>query len=451
MFSQLSEQLDHSFRKLRGLGKLTEKNIAEALREIRMTLLDADVDFGVAKDLIAKVQVKSLGQKVITSIKPGEQIVKLFQDELITLLGENASILDLNPPARILLCGLNGAGKTTASAKLALKLKKEGRNPVLIACDLYRPAAIDQLAVLAKQIGIPCYLPDPVEKDVIKVAKAGLDWAKKQNASVTIFDTAGRQEVDESLLTELTNLHKFVSPKETLLVVDSATGQQAVNVAISFDEKVSLSGIILTKLDGDARGGAALSMKAVTGKPIKYIGEGEQLEQLDIFYPDRLANRILGMGNIVSLVEQAKEKLSEQAAVKATQRMKKGQFDFNDFLNQLQMLEQLGPLEGLLEKMPGFHKIKKQIPNSALDPKRFIRMQAMVQSMTPKERVHPEIIKFSRRQRIANGSGSTLIEVNQFLKQFGQMRSLFRSKGKMQKMMQMMGGDNLTGGMMGPK
>jgi signal recognition particle subunit SRP54 len=450
MFNSLSDSLDNTFRKLRGLGHISEKNISDALSEIRIALLEADVEFGVAKDFIAKVKEKSVGVEVLKSIKPGEQIVKIFHDELAALLGGDQAPLDLNPPARILICGLNGAGKTTTSAKLALRLKKEGRRPLLVACDLYRPAAIDQLATLAKQIDVPVYLPDASETDVVKVAKDALAWAEKQNGTVILFDTAGRQEIDDKLIAELKRLHDFVKPKETLLVADAATGQQAVSVAQHFDQAVGITGIILTKLDGDARGGAALSMRSVTGKPIKFAGEGEKLDQLFEFHPDRMADRILGMGDIVGMVEQVADKINEQDAMRSMKRMQEGKFDFTDFLDQMRMLQKLGPLEGLLGMMPGFSKIKKQIPAGAMDPKRLKRTEAIVLSMTPDERRRPEIIKGSRRQRIAAGSGASLPEVNTLLKQFGEMRKMMKSPGKMRDMMKMMGGGSGggLGGMM---
>ena len=448
MFSSLSDSLDKTFRNLRGVGKISDKNIADALREIRIALLEADVEFSVAKDFIARVKDKSMGEEVMKSIKPGEQIVKIFHDELADLLGGDQAPLDLNPPARILICGLNGAGKTTTAAKLANRLKKEGRRPLLIACDLYRPAAIDQLATLAKQVDVPCYTPNAGETDVIKVAKDALAWAEQQRGTVLIFDTAGRQEIDERLIKELKNLHTFVQPKETLLVADSATGQQAVSVAKHFDDAVGITGIILTKLDGDARGGAALSMRAVTGKPIKYTGEGEKLDQLSEFHPNRMADRILGMGDIVGMVEQVAAKVNEEDAMRSMKRMQQGKFDFTDFLDQMKMIQNLGPLEGLLGMMPGFSKIKKQLPGGALDTSKLKRTEAIVLSMTPKERSRPEIIKGSRRQRIAAGSGTSLMEVNQLLKQFGEMRKMMKSPHKMKNMMRQMGGAGGLGNMM---
>ncbi len=447
MFSQLSDNLDKAFRNLRGVGKISEKNVSDALRQIRMALLEADVEYTVAKDLIAAVKEEAMGQEVLKSVKPGEQIVKIFHDELEKLLGTDAVGLELNPPARIMMVGLNGAGKTTTSGKLAKRLKKEGRRPLLIACDLYRPAAIDQLARLGEQIDVPVYKPNAGETDVLKVAREALVWAESQQGTVLIFDTAGRQEVDDALINELKSLHSFVAPKETLLVADSATGQQAVDVAKTFDEAVGITGIVLSKLDGDARGGAALSMRQVTGKPIKFVGEGEKLDDLGPFVPSRMADRILGMGDVVGLVETAAEKIDEKEAMKAAKRLQDGKFDFNDFLDQMRMLQKLGPLEGLLGMLPGFNKIKKQLPAGAMDPKRIKKLEAIVLSMTPKERERPQIIKSSRRRRIAKGSGASQQEVNQLLKNFGQMKKMMGSKGKMREMMKQMGGmDAMMGG-----
>jgi signal recognition particle subunit SRP54 len=446
MFSSLSDSLDKTFRNLRGVGKISESNIADALRDVRLALLEADVEFGVAKEFIAHVKEKAMGLDVLKSIKPGEQIVKVFHDELAELLGGDQVGLDLTAPCRILLCGLNGAGKTTTAGKLALRLKREGRKPLLVAIDLYRPAAIDQLATLAKQVEVPVYTPDAAEKDVVKVAREALAWAETQKHDVIIFDTAGRQEIDERLVEELKRLHAFVQPRETLLVADSATGQQAVSVAKHFDEAVGITGIILTKLDGDARGGAALSMRAVTGKPIKYAGEGEKLDQLFEFHPGRMADRILGMGDIVGMVEQVASKIDEKDAMKSIQRMAEGKFDFYDFLDQMKMIQKLGDMKGLMSLMPGFNKIKKQLPDAAFDPKRLKRTEAIVLSMTPDERRRPEIIKASRRERIAKGSGTKLLEVNQLLKQFGEMRKMMRSPNKMKGMMKQMGGMPGMGG-----
>lgn len=440
MFQSLADSLDKTFRNLRGVGKISENNISDALREIRLALLEADVEFSVARDFINRIKEKALGAEVMKSIKPGEQIVKIFHDELAALLGGDSAPLDLNPPARILLCGLNGAGKTTTAAKLAYRLKKEGRRPVLVAIDLYRPAAIEQLATLARQAEVPCYTPASSETDLVKVAKDALKWAETQDQSVIIFDTAGRQELDEALIIELKKLHQFLAPKETLLVADSAAGQQAVSVATHFNDAVGLTGIILTKLDGDARGGAALSMRAVTGKPIKYIGEGEKLDQLGEFHPVRMADRILGMGDIVGMVEKVADKINEADAMRSAQRMAEGKFDFTDFLDQMKMIQNMGPLEGLLGLLPGFSKIKKQLPSNAFDGKKMKRTEAIVLSMTVDERRRPEIIRGTRRKRIANGSGTSLQEVNALLKQFGQMREMMRSPHKMKNMMKAMSG-----------
>ncbi|MCX6867416.1 MAG: signal recognition particle protein [Verrucomicrobia bacterium] len=440
MFSSLADSLDKTFRNLRGVGRISEKNISDALREIRVSLLEADVEFSVAKDFIAKVKAKSMGEDVLKSIKPGEQIVKIFHDELAVLLGGDQAPLDLNPPARILICGLNGAGKTTTAAKLAKRLKSEGRRPLLIACDLHRPAAIDQLAALARQIDVPCYTPAVGETDVVKVAGDALAWAEIQRGTVLIFDTAGRQEIDQRLIAELKRLHTFVKPRETLLVADSATGQQAVSVAKHFDDAIGITGIVLTKLDGDARGGAALSMRAVTGKPIKYAGEGEKLDQFAEFHPGRMADRILGMGDIVGMVEKVAGKVNEQDAMRSMKRIQEGKFDFTDFLDQMKMIQNLGPLDGLLGMLPGFNKIKKQLPTGALDSHKIKRTEAIVLSMTMEERRRPEILKGSRRQRIAAGSGTSLMAVNQLIKQFGEMRKMMKSPHKMNAMMKQMGG-----------
>jgi signal recognition particle subunit SRP54 len=440
MFSTLADNLDKTFRNLRGVGRISEKNIADSLREIRLALLEADVELGVVKDFISRVKEKAQGADVLKSIKPGEQIIKIFQDELTELLGGDQAPINLNPPGHVLLCGLNGAGKTTTAAKLALRLKKEGRRPLLVALDLYRPAAIDQLAKLAEQVDVPIFTPDPGETDLVKTAKRAIKWTKEQNGTVVIFDTAGRQELDTNLLDELKGLHKFLSPGETLLVADSATGQQAVSVAQTFDREIGITGLILTKLDGDARGGAALSMRAVTGKPIKYIGEGEKMENLAEFHPNRMADRILGMGDVVSMVEQVSEKIDEKKAMSAAKRMQSGRFDFNDFLEQMKMIQSLGPLDGILGMLPGFRQIKKQLPTGALDDKRIKQMEAIVLSMTKRERSRPIVIKAPHRKRIAKGSGTTILQVNQLLKQFGQMQKMMKSKGKMKDMMKQLGG-----------
>lgn len=443
MFSQLSDSLEGAFKKLRGQGKITEKNVSDALREVRMALLEADVEFSVAKQFISSVKEKALGQEVLLSVKPGEQIVKIFQDELTELLGGEAVELNLEAPARVLVVGLNGAGKTTSSAKLALRLKKEGRQPHLVACDLYRPAAVDQLATLAEEIDVPIFKPEPGETDIVNVAKRAVAWGEERKAPVLIFDTAGRQEVDTALIEELKQLHAFLNPQEVLLVADAATGQQAVSVAKHFDEAVQVTGIVLTKLDGDARGGAALSMRQVAGKPIKLAGVGEKLDQLDVFVPERMAGRILGMGDVVSLVEKASEAIEEKEALRMAEKIQRATFDFNDFLSQMKMLKKLGPLEGLLGMLPGMGKLK-DLP---IDENRMRRVEAIVLSMTPKERQRPEILNGRRRQRIAKGSGTKVTEVNNLLRQFSQMRKMMKNKGKMKKMMNQMSGGRMPKGL----
>jgi len=381
-----------------------------------------------------------MGESVLRSVTPGQQFVKVFHDELTRLLGGDAAPLDLNPPARILLVGLNGAGKTTTSAKLALHLRKQGRRPLLIACDLHRPAAVAQLVTLGKQIDVPVFQPQPGSTDVLAVAREALKWADDQGGTVLIFDTAGRQEVDEALLAELKSLRDFLKPKETLLVADSATGQQAVSVATTFAEAIGLSGLILTKLDGDARGGAALSMRRVTGQPIKFVGVGEKVSDFEAFSPDRMAGRILGMGDVVGLVERAAEAFDETEAMRMAERMKRSQFDFTDFLAQLRMMNKMGGISSLMGMMPGMSEKMKGVD---LDEKRLKRTEAIVLSMTPYERTRPEIIKASRRRRIAQGSGTTVTQVNGLLKQFGEMRKMMRNKGKMGQMMKQFGGGKM--------
>ncbi len=450
MFGNLSDKLDGVFRTLRGLGKISESNVSDALREVRLALLEADVDFNVAKDFIARVREKALGEAVLKSITPGQQIVKIFHDELTALLGGDAAALDLNAPGRILMVGLNGAGKTTSSAKLALLLKKQGRKVALIACDLYRPAAVEQLAILAREIDVPIFKPAAGETSVLKVVKAAQQWLETQTASVVIYDTAGRQEVDAGLIQELKEVRAYLNPREVLLVVDAATGQQAVSVAKTFHEAVGITGLVLTKLDGDARGGAALSMRSVTQQPIKFMGVGEKMDQLEAFVPDRLAQRILGMGDIVGLVEKASAAINEDDAMRMAERMDKNQFDFTDFLANMKMMKKIaggGGMMGLLGLIPGVGAQLKNLP--PIDEGKLKRTEAMVHSMTPLERRKPEIINQKRRLRIAKGSGNTIVEVNQFMKQFSQMRDMMRDKGKMMKMMQGMGGGGGASGFPG--
>jgi len=434
MFSQLSDKLQDIFKELRGHGTISESNIDAALREIRQALLEADVDFQVAKKFIARVREKALGEAVLRSITPGQQIVKIFHDELTALLGGDAAPLNLEKPGRILIVGLNGSGKTTSSAKLALSLKKQGHAPALMACDLQRPAAIEQLATLGKQIDVPVYVPNRGEKDVQRAAAAALEWQDREEANIDIFDTAGRQEIDEALIQELKDLKAFLHPQEILLVVDAATGQQAVSVATHFNDALEITGIILTKLDGDARGGAALSMREVTRRPIKFAGTGEKLDQFELFIPERLAGRILGMGDVVGLVEKAAEALDEEEAVRMERKLRTASFDFNDFLAQFKMMRKMGPLENILGMLPGVSNVQ----GLSVDEKQLKRTEAIVLSMTSDERTHPGILNARRRQRIARGSGNTVTEVNELLRRFGQMRKMMKSAGKMKKMMAQM-------------
>ena len=431
MFGRLSDKLQDVFKNLRGQGKISESNITDALREVRMALLDADVSFQVAKDFIARVKEKALGEAVLRSITPGQQIVKIFHEELCALLGGDAAELDLTKPARILIVGLNGAGKTTSSAKLARLLKSQGRSPLLIACDLQRPAAIEQLAVLGEQIDVPVFRPEQGETDVLRTVPQALEWCQTTGGNVQIFDTAGRQELDQPLIEELKKLRDLLKPQETLLVCDAATGQQAVSVAERFHEALGLTGIILTKLDGDARGGAALSLRSVTGRPIKFAGVGEKIEQFETFHPNRLAGRILGMGDVVSLVERASEAISEDEARRMEEKLRTASFDLNDFLQQFKMLRRMGPLENILGMIPGMDKLK----DSSVDEKQLKRVEAIILSMTPKERARPDILNARRRQRISRGSGVTVSEVNNLILRFNQMRKMMKNMGAMKKFM----------------
>ena len=431
MFSQLSDRLQDVFKDLRGHGSISEANITDAMRQVRLALLEADVHFQVAKDFIARVKEKSLGQEVMRSITPGQQIVKIFHDELTQLLGGDNAPLDLKQPARIMMVGLHGAGKTTSAAKLAHFLKKQGKAPLLFACDLQRPAAIEQLATLAKQVDVPFFRPEAGQTDLLKAGQQAIKWAESQSGNVQIYDTAGRLEIDEVLVGELKKLRDLLQPQEVLLVCDAATGQQAVNVATHFHEALGLTGLILTKLDGDARGGAALSMREVTHRPIKFAGLGEKIEQFEPFYPDRLAGRILGMGDVVSLVEKAAAAIDEEEAARLEKKIRTATFDFNDFLSQLQLLSKMGPLENILGMLPGMSNLK----GFSVDGKRLKRTEAIVLSMTKDERKRPEILNARRRQRIARGSGTTVTEINTLLRQFDQMRKLMKNAGKMKKML----------------
>ena len=435
MFFQLGDKLQEIFKDLRGHGKISEANIDAALRQIRLALLEADVDFEVAKKFIARIRDKALGEAVLRSITPGQQIVKIFYDELSILLGGDSAPLNLGEPHRILIVGLNGSGKTTSAAKLARLLKKQGRSPNLIALDLQRPAAIEQLGTLGKQIDVPVFKPDTNEKNVQRAANTALEWHSKAGGNIDIFDTAGRQEIDVALIEELQQLKRFLQPQETLLVVDAATGQQAVSIANRFNSALEITGIILTKLDGDARGGAALSMREVTQRPIKFVGTGEKLDQFEAFVPERLAGRILGMGDVVGLVEKAAETIEAEDAARLEKKLRSASFDFNDFLAQFKMLRKMGPLENVLGMLPGM----SNVPGLSVDEKQLKRTEAIVLSMTSEERTRPDILNARRRQRIARGSGSTVTEVNDLVRRFDQMRKLMKNAGKMKKMLSQMG------------
>ena len=429
MFSQLGDKLQDIFKDLRGHGTISESNINDALRQVRLALLEADVDFKVAKNFVARVKEKALGEEVLRSITPGQQIVKIFHDELTALLGGDAAPLNLEKPARILMVGLNGAGKTTSAAKLARLLKKQGHSPRLVAMDLQRPAAIEQLATLGKQIDVPVFTPAPNEKDVLHAAATAVAAAGDRGYSIDIFDTAGRQEIDQPLIEELKRLREFLQPQEILLVADAATGQQAVSVATHFNDALQITGIVLAKLDGDARGGAALSMREVTQRPIKFAGIGEKLDQFETFVPNRLAGRILGMGDIVGLVEKAAEAVDEEEAERLERKLRTAKFDFNDFLAQFKMMRKLGPLENILGMLPGM----SNVPGPSVDDRQLRRIEAIVLSMTAQERTRPDILNARRRQRIARGSGRTVTEVNDLLQRFNQMRKVMKNAGKMKR------------------
>src|SRR5947209_672277 len=432
MFPQLSDKLQEIFKELRGHGVISESNIDAALRHVRLALLEADVDFQVARRFIANVKEKALGETVVRSITPGQQFVKIFHDELTALLGGDSALLHLEEDGRILMVGLNGSGKTTSSAKLAGFLQKQDYAPVLVPCDLQRPAAIEQLVTLGNQIGAPVFAPDPGEKNIQRVAAAAVGRTRPPGApSIYIFDTAGRQEINEPLIQEVKALKEFLQPQETLLVVDAATGQQAISVATHFNNALSITGIILTKLDGDARGGAALSMREVTRQPIKFVGTGEKLDQFELFIPERLAGRILGMGDVVGLVEKAAEAVEVEDAARLERKLRTASFDFNDFLAQFKMMRKMGPLENILGMLPGMSNVQ----GLSIDETQLKRTEAIVLSMTNEERARPDILNARRRQRIARGSGCTVTEVNDLLRRFDQMRKMMKSAGKMKNML----------------
>ncbi len=421
MFENLSSRLERSFKLLKGQGRITELNVAETMHDVRRALIEADVNYKTAKEFTDRVKSEALGQNVLTSVAPGQMMVKIVHDELARLMGGTSQAINLQgKPAVILVSGLQGSGKTTFTGKLALRLKKQGLTPLLAACDVYRPAAIDQLKVLGGQIEIPVY-SEPGNNDPVAVATAAIAQAKAQGNSVVIVDTAGRLAVDEEMMDEIARIHQRVKPSETLFVVDSMTGQDAVNTAKAFNDRIDFDGVVLTKLDGDTRGGAALSIAAVVHKPIKFVGTGEKMEALDVFHPERMADRILGMGDIVSLVERAQEQISEEEAKRLGQKMQKNKFDLEDFLAQIQRIKGMGNIKDLLGMLPGMGKALKDVN---IDNDSFKGVEAMIRSMTPQERHNPEVINGSRRQRIATGSGTTVLEVNRLLKQFDDMRRM---------------------------
>ena len=438
MFENLSERLERSLKILKGQGKITEINVAETLKDVRRALLDADVNYKVAKQFTDTVKAKALGQNVLTAVKPGEMMVKIVHDELATLMGSETAQVNLSGnPTVILMSGLQGSGKTTFSGNLARKFKSEkARRPLLVACDVYRPAAIDQLKVLGEQIQVPVYTEDG-NKNPVEIAQNAIKYAKANNLDLVIVDTAGRLAVDEQMMQEIAAIKDAIRPQETLFVVDSMTGQDAVNTAKEFNDRLDFDGVVLTKLDGDTRGGAALSIRTVVTKPIKFVGTGEKLDALDLFHPSRMADRILGMGDIVSLVEKAQNAYDEEEARKLTKKIAKNQFDFNDFLSQIQQIKKMGNLKDLASMIPGVGKAIKDVD---IDDNAFKGIEAIIQSMTKEERANPGIINQSRRQRIARGSGTTIVEVNRMLKQFEQMRKMMKTVTAMKNPMKMMRG-----------
>ena len=440
MFESLSDRLERSFKILKGEGKITEINVAETLKDVRKALLDADVNYKVAKTFTDTVKQKALGQNVLTAVKPSQLMVKIVHDELANLMGGETAELNLTQkPSIILMSGLQGSGKTTFSGKLARLLKtKKNRRPLLVACDVYRPAAIEQLRVLAEQIGVPMY-SEPDSKDPVSIAQHAIAEAKAKSYDPVIVDTAGRLAVDEEMMNEIAAIKEGIHPDEILFVVDSMTGQDAVNTAKEFNDRLDFTGVVLTKLDGDTRGGAALSIRTVVNKPIKFVGTGEKLEAIDQFHPERMADRILGMGDIVSLVERAQEQYDEEEAKRLQKKIQKNQFDFNDFLGQIAQIKKMGNLKDLAAMIPGVGKAIKDID---IDDNAFKSIEAIIHSMTPQERTHPEVLNTSRRQRIAKGSGTDIQEVNRLIKQFDQMRKMMKTvtSGKIPQMAQMMRG-----------
>ena len=438
MFENLQDKLNKAIKTLKGQGRITEINVAATIKEVRRALTDADVNYKVAKDITDRIRDKALDRKVLISVEPGQLFVKIVQEELTELMGGEAQGINIKgDPAVILIAGLQGSGKTTFSGKLASYLKKQGRNVLLVAADIYRPAAIDQLIVLGEQVGVEVY-SEPDNKNAVQIVQNGINQARKTGKKIVIVDTAGRLAVDEVMMQEIEAVKRAISPTETLFVVDSMTGQDAVNTAKTFNERLNFDGVVLTKLDGDARGGAALSIKTVVNKPIKFISTGEKMEALDVFYPDRMASRILGMGDVISLVERAQQAFDEDEAKRINAKMRKNQFDFDDFLSQLQQIKKMGNVKDLLGMIPGMGKMIKDLD---IDNDSFKPIEAIISSMTPKERQRPDIIDGSRKKRIAAGSGTNIQQVNNLLKQFDEMRKMMKkmntmqSSGKLNKMM----------------
>lgn len=429
MFENLQDKLNKAIKTLKGQGRITEINVAATIKEVRRALTDADVNYKVAKDITDRIREKALDRKVLISVEPGQLFVKIVQEELTELMGGEAQSINIKgDPAVILIAGLQGSGKTTFSGKLAAYLKKQGRNVLLVADDIYRPAAIDQLKVLGEQVGVEVY-SEPDNKNAVSIAQSAIAHARKTGKKVVIVDTAGRLAVDEVMMQEIEAVKRAISPTETLFVVDSMTGQDAVNTAKTFNERLNFDGVVLTKLDGDARGGAALSIKTVVNKPIKFISTGEKMEALDVFYPDRMASRILGMGDVISLVERAQQAFDEDEAKRINAKMRKNQFDFDDFLSQLQQIKKMGNVKDLLGMIPGMGKMVKDLD---IDNDSFKPIEAIISSMTPKERQRPDIIDASRKKRIAAGSGTNIQQVNNLLKQFDEMRKMMKKMNTMQ-------------------
>jgi signal recognition particle subunit SRP54 len=428
MFENLSNKLDRAFKTLKGQGSITEINVAQTIKEVRKALVDADVNYKVAKSVTDKIKDEAMGRDVLIAVSPGQLMVKIVHEELTELMGGEKQDVNLKgDPAVILIAGLQGSGKTTFTGKLANFVKKQGRNVLVAACDVYRPAAIDQLKVLAGQVGVDVYA-ETDQKDPVQIAKNAIDFARKNNKKVVIIDTAGRLAVDEAMMKEIANIKQAINPTETLFVVDSMTGQDAVNTAKTFNDRINFDGVVLTKLDGDSRGGAALSIRAVVEKPIKFISTGEKMEALDLFYPDRMAQRILGMGDVISLVERAQQTFDEEEARRINKNIRKNQFNFDDFLSQLEQIKKMGDIKDLVSMIPGVGKAMKDVE---IDEDAFKPIEAIIRSMTKEERANPDIIGGSRRRRLASGSGTSIQEVNNLMKQFNDMRKMMRTMNKM--------------------